>query len=89
VLASWAKRLHRSCNPVSAICNGFPLANLMLAEGWFIAVVACALERGSLLLLGGSAAATAQLAAACEGKLSKEATQILQPGRSVGGVGGA
>lgn len=35
----------------------------------------------TLLLLGGSAAATAQLAAACAGKLGKEATQILQPSK--------
>lgn len=35
----------------------------------------------TLLLLGGSAAASAQLAAACAGKLGKEATQILQPSK--------
>jgi hypothetical protein len=43
----------------------------------------------SLLLLGGSRADAAHLAAACASKLGKEQTQIMQPGGWVGGwVGG-
>lgn len=59
-----------------------------LSDPASLATIVGGITPRSLLLLGGSAADTAQLAAACASKLSKEQTQILQPGTCTAFWGG-